>query len=64
MSFSSFNVISEETFSSWDPLRFRLVLDGLVFSILGLLAATCNGREKSSQTEEVVEACSAFASDS
>ena len=42
ISFSSFNVISDETFSSCDPFKFRLVLDGLVFSIFGFFATTCN----------------------
>lgn len=47
ISFSSFNVISDDTFNSCDPFKFRLVLDGLVFSIFGLLAATCDRIKKS-----------------
>lgn len=42
----SFNVVSDDTLSSWDPFTFLLVRDGRTFSIFGFFAAIYNKRSK------------------
>lgn len=60
ISFSSFNVISEETLSSWDPFKFRLVLDGLVFSSFGLLAGIFVRNRKKRNHSNIVKSRTPF----